>query len=270
LTDDRARQTGKFCLHQAGSIMKLALLSDIHANLQALDACQAHAEQLGASQFALLGDMVGYGGSPSPVMDRIMQFAQSGAIVLKGNHDAMAVDPPSQTELLGAATAAWTHAQLTLEQRQFIDALPLTARLQSCLLVHASADAPSQWRYVDDERSAGVSLSAALRDPHVRYVFGGHVHQQTLYYKGSGSGLMAFSPTAGVPVSMPAHRRWIATVGSVGQPRDGHPAAMYAMFDLAQARLTFHRVPYDHMAAAAAVRRAGLPDQFAKRLEEGR
>ena len=250
--------------------MKLALLSDVHANLQALDACLDHAEKQGASRFAVLGDMVGYGGDPAPVMDRIMQLAQAGAVVLKGNHDAMALDPPQKTEHLGEATAAWTHAQLTDAHRKFLAALPLTARVQSCFLVHASADAPGEWRYVDDERSAGASLAAAAADPDVRYVFGGHVHHQTLYYKGSGVGLMAFAPTAGVPIPMPAHRHWIATVGSVGQPRDGRPSAMYALFDLTQARLTFHRVPYDHMAAAAAVRRAGLPDYFAKRLEEGR
>lgn len=250
--------------------MKLALLSDIHANLQAMQACLEHAKKQGASQFALLGDMVGYGGDPAPVMDRIMQLAQDGAVVLKGNHDAMALNPPIQSDFLGDATAAWTHDQLTTEHGQFVAALPLTARVQSCFLVHASANAPEEWRYVDDARSADASLSAAAADPSVRYVFGGHVHQQTLYYKGSGSSLMAFSPTAGVPIPMPAHRRWIATVGSVGQPRDGQPSAMYAMFDLRHTRLTFHRVPYDHMAAAAAVRRAGLPEYFAKRLEEGR
>lgn len=251
--------------------MKLALLSDIHANTQALQACLNHAEQQGANQVAILGDLVGYGGDPVPVVDRVMQLAQAGALVLQGNHDAMALNPPPPSSALGAATAAWTHAQLNPEHQQFLAALPLTARLQSCFLVHASADKPAQWRYVDDERSAAASLAAAAAmDPAVRYVLGGHVHHQTLYYKGSAAGLMAFSPTAGVPIPMPAHRQWIATVGSVGQPRDGLPSAMYAMFDLTQARLTFHRVPYDHMAAAAAVRRAGLPDYFARRLEEGR
>lgn len=250
--------------------MKLALLSDIHANLQALEACLDHAQRQGATQHALLGDLVGYGGDPAPVMDRIQQLANGGAVVLLGNHDEMALQPPAQSDRLGEATAGWTHAQLTTEHRQFLSTLPLTARLQSCWLVHASADAPEKWRYVEDERSAGASLEAAVTDPQVRYVFGGHVHRQTLYYKGSGRGLMAFAPTPGVPIPTPAHRQWIATVGSVGQPRDGQPSAMYALFDLAQARLTFHRVPYDHMAAAAAVRRAGLPEYFAKRLEEGR
>lgn len=250
--------------------MKLALLSDIHANLQALQSCLAHAERQGATQLALLGDLVGYGGDPAPVVDRIMQLARFGAIVLKGNHDALALDPPEKARTLGESSAAWTHAQLTAEHRRFLAELPLTARLRSCLLVHASADAPGDWRYVDDERSAAASLAAATADADVRHVFGGHVHHQTLYYQGSGGGLMAFSPTAGVPIPMPAHRRWIATVGSVGQPRDGQPSAMYALFDLDHDRLTFHRVPYDHWTAAAAVRQAGLPEHFAKRLEEGR
>ena len=250
--------------------MKLALLSDIHANLQAMRACLDHAQRQGASQFALLGDLVGYGGDPGSVMDRVMALAEGGAVVLMGNHDAMALNPPHNSDSYGAATAAWTHSQLSQAHRQFLETLPLTARLQSCFLVHASANAPGDWQYVDDVRSAGASLAAAAADPQVRHVFGGHVHHQTLYYKGSRGGLMDFVPTPGVPVPLPVHRHWIATVGSVGQPRDGQPSAMYAMFDLRQNLLTFHRVPYDHMAAAAAVRRAGLPDQFAKRLEEGR
>lgn len=250
--------------------MRLALLSDIHANLQALEACLAHATQQGASQYALLGDLVGYGGEPAAVLDRVMALAADGAVVLQGNHDQSAVKPPAQSDRLGDATSRWTHEQLQPEHIAYIAGLPLTARLETCLLVHASADAPEKWRYVEDERSAGASLTAATADPGVHYVFGGHVHRQTLYYKGSGRGLMAFAPTPGIPIPTPAHRQWIATVGSVGQPRDGQPTAMYALFDLAQARLTFHRVPYDHMAAAAAVRRAGLPAYFAQRLEEGR
>ncbi|QHE76227.1 metallophosphoesterase family protein [Hydrogenophaga sp. PBL-H3] len=250
--------------------MKLALLSDLHANLQALDACLAHARQQGATRYALLGDLVGYGADPCAVIDRVVQLAANGALVLKGNHDALAVAPSAQGARLEDATSLWTHQQLSADQRTFLASLPLTGHIGHCWLVHASAEAPEQWRYVDDERSALASLDAATRHPGVRYVFGGHVHHQTLYYKGRSHGLMAFAPTPGVAIPTPAHRRWIATIGSVGQPRDGQPLAMYALFDAAQARLTFHRVPYDHAGAAAAVRRAGLPEYFAKRLEEGR
>jgi diadenosine tetraphosphatase ApaH/serine/threonine PP2A family protein phosphatase len=251
--------------------MKLALFSDIHANRQAFEACLSHSRQQGAEQWAFLGDLVGYGGDPVCVLDQIQQLVQRGAWIVQGNHDAMAVNPPTQSTRQGEATAAWTHAQLSPTHLEFLRTLPLTAQVGSLLLVHASADAPSQWRYVDDTRSALASLDAATAThPEVRHVFGGHVHQQTLYYRGSGRGLMPFTPTPGVPIHTPAHRRWIATVGSVGQPRDGKPLAMYAMFDVAQKTLTFHRVPYNHMGAAAAVRRAGLPEYFAQRLEEGR
>ena len=71
-------------------------------------------------------------------------------------------------------------------------------------------------------------------------------------------------------VPVPKHRQWLSTVGSVGQPRDGNPQAMYALLDTERQQLTFHRVPYDHYAAASAIRRAGLPEFFAQRLEEGR
>jgi len=138
------------------------------------------------------------------------------------------------------------------------------------LLVHASADAPERWHYVENERTSSLSLDAACANPQVRYVFGGHVHHQSLYYRGMGRQLMAFKPTADVSIPTPKHRQWIATIGSVGQPRDGNPRAMYAMFDSVAEKLTFYRVAYDHRAAARAVREAGLPEFFAQRLETGK
>jgi hypothetical protein len=98
----------------------------------------------------------------------------------------------------------------------------------------------------------------------IRHVFGGHVHRQMLYYQGQGRGLLEFVPTPGAAIPVPAHRRWVATIGSVGQPRDGRQEAMYALFDRDAARLTFARVAYDHAAAAAAIRAAGLPDFLQK------
>lgn len=256
--------------------MLLAMLSDIHANARALEACLAHAESIGASQYAFLGDLVGYGAEPGPVIDRIMDLAAQGAIVLKGNHDELAakVSSPPGTASAGhsmdEAAAVWTRQQLSVAQKQFLTGLPMTAQLGECLLVHASADAPEKWRYVDDARSAGVSLDAGANAEGVRHVFGGHVHHQTLYYRGTGRDLMSFKPTPGVAIPLSRPRQWIATVGSVGQPRDGNTRAMYAVFDAAQAKLAFFRVAYDHVAAAAAIRAAGQPEYFAQRLEDGR
>ncbi len=250
--------------------MKWALLSDIHANWQALQACIDHAGQQGIGRWAVLGDLVGYGGGPLPVVQQVMRWHGEGACVLQGNHDAMAVTPPQAEGSLGAMTAAWTYAQLPPAERRWLAQLPLTQQVGHMLFVHASAHEPAEWRYVDNERAAQQCLDAATRTLPQAHVFVGHVHQQTLYYQGSGRGLMAFTPTPGVAVPLPRHRAWVATVGSVGQPRDGDPRAMYAVYDDSACRITFHRVPYDHAAAAAAIRRAGLPDIFAARLEEGR
>jgi diadenosine tetraphosphatase ApaH/serine/threonine PP2A family protein phosphatase len=250
--------------------MKLALLSDLHANAQALDACLAHAREIvHADRFAFLGDLVGYGASPGTVVDTVMALAARGAIVLKGNHDAMAVRPPTQVEQAGDEGAAWTHSQLSDTQRSYLDQLPLTWQEDSMLLVHASADAPESWRYADNKNVAADSLDAACGIAGVRHVFGGHVHHQTLYYRGAAGKLMEFHPSPGVAVPVPGHRQWLATVGSVGQPRDRDPRAMYAVFDSVQQQLVFYRVAYDHLGAADAIRRAWLPASFANRLEQG-
>ena len=252
--------------------MKLALLSDIHSNVQAFDVCVADAHARGATQFALLGDFVGYGADPSAIVKRVMTMVDAGAWAIKGNHDEMAchVPPATANPTRGEMTAAWTHAQLSDGELAFLDALPLTHQDGSLFLVHASADSPERWRYVYDARGAAASLAAAVDlSADIRYVFGGHVHEQTLYYQGRGRALLPFMPTPDVPIPLPSHRRWVATIGSVGQPRDGRAEAMYALFDRATSALTFVRVAYDHSAAAAAIRAAGLPAFFADRLARG-
>ncbi len=250
--------------------MRYALLSDIHSNLQALDACIDHARQQQVQRFMFLGDLVGYGGNPAEVIDRILQMTEAGAEVLLGNHDAMAISPPPAAGTLGDVTALWTHQQLSSSQREWLGTLPLTLHHGTALFVHASVDRPELWRYVYDARAAAASLDAASSWAGVRYVFGGHVHVQSLYYRGAGDGLMLFTPQPGIAVPVPKHRQWLGTIGSVGQPRDGKPQAMYAVLDTELAQLTFHRVPYDHASAAAAIRDAGLPEFFADRLERGR
>ena len=101
--------------------MKLALLSDIHANIQAFEACLAHARAHGAQQFALLGDLVGYGADPVAVVAQAQALAAQGALLVKGNHDALAVRPPAVVQTVGDSTAAWTHAQLSAEQRSLLE-----------------------------------------------------------------------------------------------------------------------------------------------------
>ena len=250
--------------------MKLALLSDLHANRQALAACLTHARQLGATQFAFLGDMVGYGAEPVAVLETVMELAGRGALVVRGNHDTAAQGAAGIGGTGEQIAAAWTQTQLGPAHRAFLAGLPLTATLDDALLVHADPYDPARWQYLDRPALVQRALGAAQRQWGANKVFVGHVHQQQLYYRAADGHPMAFAPMPGVPVPLAAHRSWLAVVGSVGQPRDGDPRAMYALFDVAQARLAFHRIAYDHTAAAAAIRAAGLPESFALRLELGR
>lgn len=245
--------------------MKIALLSDLHANLEALRACLRHAQGQGAQQWAFLGDIVGYGADPAAVVDIVADYATRGAILVQGNHDE-AVGLVENT--LGAdarAAIAWTRGQLSADHRAFLGALPKIVRQDGICFVHSSADDPGQWTYVNDTRLAARSLAAADST----WCFSGHVHDQLLYYQGSGSQLMAFRPAAGVPIPVGRHRRWLALVGAAGQSRDGNSAAAYAMFDNKAMQLVFHRVAYDHATAAAKVRAAGLPEALAVALENG-
>ncbi len=250
--------------------MKWALLSDVHANLAAWQACVTHAQSQGVTHWAVLGDLVGYGPQPGAIVDAVMRLQQStGAVVLRGNHEELALRGGSG-ESMGAMTAQWTHEQLSQEQHAWLGQLPLTHLDDALLFVHASADQPERWHYVEDTRSAARSLDAAhALSSQVRYVMGGHVHHQTLYFRGQGQQLMAFKPTPGVAIPVPAHRHWLATIGSVGQPRDGDTRAAYATLDLARQQLCFHRVSYDHLATVRDIRRAGLPETLATRLEKG-
>jgi diadenosine tetraphosphatase ApaH/serine/threonine PP2A family protein phosphatase len=247
--------------------MRLALLADLHANLEALTACLAHAREQGADAHAFVGDLVGYGADPAAVLDLVQAHAARGAVVVLGNHDAAVLDPGGAATMNAAAEEAvgWTRAALSPSHRAFLAGLPLVARMGDAVFVHASADAPAEWVYVTDGLHAARSLDAAG----ARWVFSGHVHEPALWYSAGGERPLSFRPVPGVAIPVPARRRWLAIIGSCGQPRDGNTAACYAIHDVARSTLTFHRVPYDWPAAAAKIRAAGLPERLARRLENG-
>jgi diadenosine tetraphosphatase ApaH/serine/threonine PP2A family protein phosphatase len=243
----------------------IALLSDIHANLEALEACLRHAKDRGVQRYAFLGDLVGYGADAAAVVDIVARHAGEGAVVLMGNHD-QAVDQ-SAAYFNDAAQAAldWARATLSAEQKRFLAALPLISRDGDVCYVHASAASPERWEYVDSPSAARRCADAAAAS----YTFCGHVHDQVLYFEGTGGRMKEFRPAAGTPIPVPGHRRWVAIVGSVGQPRDRNPSAAYALFDLAKRQVTFCRVAYDASTAAGKIRKAGLPGSLAVRVESG-
>jgi len=247
--------------------LKLALLADVHSNLEALEACLEHARGAGAGGYAFLGDLVGYAADPEAVLDRIEALAAEGAVVVRGNHDQAVLDGDTG-DMNEAARAAieWTRGRLADRHRAFLEGLPLVVRRDSAVFVHASAASPGTWTYVSDPLRAQGSLQAA---GDARYVFSGHVHEPVLYYMSPLSRPMPFRPVPGVAVPVPARRQWLAIVGSAGQPRDGSAAACYALLDQERSTLTFHRVPYDWSEAARKITAAGLPERLALRLARG-
>ncbi|HSN90851.1 MAG TPA: metallophosphoesterase family protein [Anaeromyxobacteraceae bacterium] len=248
--------------------MKLALLADVHANLEALTACLARAEEAGADGHAFLGDLVGYGADPEAVLEIVEAHVRRGAIAVQGNHDLAVVDDREASGLGATAgeSVAWTRRRLGERHRAFLAGLPLVVRRDSAFFVHASADAPERFTYVTDPVRAARSLGGA---GDASWVFCGHVHEQALWFAGASNHPVPFHPEPAVPIPVPPRRRWLAIAGSVGQPRDGRVAACWAMADLSRAILTFHRVPYDWATAARKVRAAGLPERLALRLEQG-
>ena len=246
--------------------MTIALMTDIHANREALEACHAHAGQRRVDQFVFLGDFVGYGADPQWVLDTLIELVARGAVALLGNHDAAARGTLSG----GLNTTAqlcidWTRERLSSAHQEFLSQLPLTAEDGPCLYVHANGWNPGQFEYVFGASEAGRSMRVAR----ARITFCGHMHEPMLYHMGSTQRVDVFSPVPGSPIPLSAARRWLSLPGSVGQPRDGNPAACYATFDKLTNLLTYWRVPYDHEQAARKVIEAGLPPHLARLLLTG-
>jgi diadenosine tetraphosphatase ApaH/serine/threonine PP2A family protein phosphatase len=245
--------------------MRLALITDLHANLEAFEACLAHARSWPCERLVLLGDFVGYGADPAALLRRVQPLVADGAIAICGNHDLAVLQGPLPTMHPDARAAVeWTRAQLDATQLAFLATLPMSARLGECLFVHANAYAPERFEYI----SSRVEAVRSLQSTDARYTFCGHVHAPMLYTLAATGKAGEFVPVAGMPIPLPSNRQWLVLPGSCGQPRDGNPAACYARFDTESRELSFERVPYAHEEAAAKVRRCGLPPAVAERLAE--
>lgn len=244
--------------------MRIALLTDIHANLEALEACLAHAAPR-ADRLVILGDVVGYNADPEAVTDRVRALAEAGAVCLMGNHDEAAVRGDHAFTADAGAAIAWTAARLGATHKAFLAALPMEAQEEDRLYVHADAQNPAAWRYVETAEDARRSLAATRS----RLTFCGHTHIPALFALTATGKLAAHRPPADTAMPLIPRRQWLAVIGAVGQPRDGNPAACYGLLDTAASELTWQRVPYDIAAAAAKVRAAGLPERLAARLARG-
>ncbi len=245
--------------------MRIALMTDIHANREALAACLEHARRNDVGRHIFLGDYVGYGADPCWVLDTVMEHVDRGAVAILGNHDAAALAVDERMNMVAASAMEWTRTQLNSGHLNFIDRLPLIAEEGARLYVHSSAHEPDQWNYATDLYSASRSLMATS----AQATFCGHSHIPSLFHMSMTGKFASFEPVDRVEIPLTRQRRWLAVIGAVGQPRDRNPAACYAVFDDERDVLTYFRVPYDVDGAAAKIRAAGLPPFLAKRLYEG-
>jgi diadenosine tetraphosphatase ApaH/serine/threonine PP2A family protein phosphatase len=214
----------------------------------------------------LLGDYVGYGADPEWTVETVMGLVENGAIAVRGNHDNAIGTPSESMNAEAQAAIEWTRGRLSTGQRRFLAELPLTLQDDDRLYVHSEASNPARWRYVQSTSDAARSIQATA----ARITFCGHIHQPALYSMSSAAKMTSFVPTSGVPVQLLSGRRWLAVLGSVGQPRDRDPAASFAMFDTDTGEISYCRVAYDVEAAAQRIRENGLPLWLADRLSIGR
>jgi diadenosine tetraphosphatase ApaH/serine/threonine PP2A family protein phosphatase len=246
--------------------MRIAVLADVHSNLEALEACLAHARAQGADRFAFLGDLVGYGADPEAVVERVRELHALGAIVVKGNHDEGVDGPASYFNDAARQALDWTRTRLAPAQRAFLAGLPLVAREDALFFVHASARAPGRWPYIDGAPAARDCFAA---ETGATWLFAGHTHSHRLYAQIAGGRVSSFMPVDNTRIPVGRHRRWLCVAGTVGQPRDGNPDAAYALFDADAETIAYHRVAYDTVRAAGKIRAAGLPAVLAWRIEKG-
>jgi len=245
--------------------MRIALMTDIHGNREALEACLDHAAQNGVGRYVFLGDYAGYGADPGWVIDTVQAEVARGAAAVLGNHDAAVLTDGADMNDDAAAAIAWTRTQLDARQRAFLAGLPLAIEERDRLYVHASGFEPDQWHYVDELYAAAKSLMATR----VHATFCGHTHVPALFHMSMTGKFASFDPVDRVDIPLTRQRRWLAVIGSVGQPRDRDPAACYAVLDDERDLLTYVRVPYDIETAAKKIRAAGLPLSLSARLFEG-
>ncbi|MGJ4883647.1 MULTISPECIES: metallophosphoesterase family protein [unclassified Bradyrhizobium] len=246
--------------------MLLAIFTDIHANRQAFAACLEAARARGADRLICLGDIVGYGADPEWSVDTVMEIVAGGGLAVRGNHDNAVSTASESMNAEAQAAMEWTRGRLSAEQRRFLAELPMSIGDDDRLFVHAEASSPPRWRYVQSSADAARSMIAT----EAQVTFCGHIHRPALYSMSATAKMTSFTPTANMPIQLLRGRQWLAVVGSVGQPRDGDPAASFVTFDTRTRELTYCRVPYDVEAAAQRIRDNGLPPWLAQRLSMGR
>jgi diadenosine tetraphosphatase ApaH/serine/threonine PP2A family protein phosphatase len=248
--------------------MRYLVLTDIHANLEALDGCLESARLRGYDQTLVLGDLVGYGADPNAVVDRVVELGPQA--IVRGNHDKVAcgLENADGFNAVARAAAAWTLSVLTEEHRQWLAGLP-----EGPILVDEFSEichgAPfDEDFYLFDHNDALRALKASERP----LCLFGHTHHPATFelVDGTFSSEMGHSKRDATHLRLRPNARYLVNPGAVGQPRDGDPRAAYAIVNTAARTVDLVRVEYQLGAAQAKIVQAGLPEVLARRLSVGR
>ena len=245
---------------------RTGIIGDVHGNLPALEAVISSAE---CDSWFCVGDIVGYGPQPNECTGRVMEL---GALAVVGNHDLGSIDMLSLAPFNQDARRAceWTRRVLDRRARDFLGSLPGKLSDKDTLLVHASPRDPA-WEYVLTETQAYENLLEF--EEHL--CFNGHSHVPEVFSIGIDGepdldDVQSLTPDNGESVEIESCRRYMANVGSIGQPRDGDPRACYVVLDSDRGLLSYHRVPYEVSRTQLAMEEAGLPSFLIRRLSVGR
>jgi len=239
--------------------MRIAIISDIHSNLNALDNVLKKIDKLNIDTLICLGDVVGYGAEPNEVISLTRKYCD---FVLMGNHDAAVVGKLDYTYHYKAAKDAidWTRGALSNDNLEWLLNLPYKMKIKNISFTHGSPVSPEDFLYVYN--SGHASLLSQYYDDLLKFSFIGHSHLVKGY---------SFSKMISDEFRLPRkgflkNNKYLFSVGSVGQPRDGSPLSAFFLYDTDEESIDVHRVYYDIEPTANKIIDAGLSSNFAKRL----
>jgi predicted phosphodiesterase len=247
--------------------MRYLVLTDIHANLEALDACLAHADDRGYDRALILGDLVGYGADPNTVVDRVQKLHP--VAIVRGNHDKVAcgLDQADGFNAVARSAARWTLEVLTPEHRKWLADLP-EGPLEVDELVEICHGSPfDEDAYIFDELDAARAVKVSSR----QLCLFGHTHFPAAFELSGGTfESIGLDSTGDGRLLLKPDIKYLVNPGSVGQPRDGDPRAAYAIVDTKTKCVEVYRLAYPVEETQSKIIRAGLPDVLAQRLGFGR
>ncbi len=242
--------------------MIIALISDVHGNLEALTAVLRDIHRSGAAEIWFLGDAVGYGANPNETLKLIQAEC---TVKLMGNHDYSALGLLDSGDFNDYAQSAiqFTSAILDSQSIGIMSAFKMKHEQHGVLAVHATPEAPEEWRYC-----LGVyEADRQFRHFRQRVAFLGHTHKPTVFSRDFAGEVTQYEPG---DLQLESESRYLINSGSVGQPRDGDPRAAYALFDVRSQRMSHRRVEYDVATAQAKMAAAQLPEFLIERLANGK